>query len=81
MIKLNSIVERLEIVRQKLEDKIDALQEKINLIDEKCADEDRDYTIVENGRVTKYTETIEELESECDDVQNAIDYLSDYCEW
>lgn len=80
MVKLNKYVDGLEEVLERLEEKIEALEEKIEAIDEKCSDADRDYTESENNRILKYTEQIEELEAERDDIENALEYLREYTE-
>ena len=65
MIKLNSIVERLEEIQMKIEDKIESIEERAY---------NRD-----SGMLTeKEEETIETLREEYDNIQNALDYLNEY---
>ena len=65
MIKLNSIVERLEEIQIKIEDKIDAIEERAS------NRESGEYT-------SKEEETLDILREEYDNIQNAIDYLIEY---
>ena len=80
MMKLNKQVDSLQAVIDKIQEKIDTLQEKMDALEEKAGDEDRDLTKAEQNRFDKWEEEISELEDEMDSVQNAIDYLMDYCE-
>lgn len=80
MIKLNKQVEALERILEKIEDKQRELEEKIEAVQDAACDDDRDLTKAEENRILKLQEQIDELEDQADDVQNAIDYLSDYCD-
>lgn len=80
MMKLNKQVEALEKMQDKIQEKIDQLQEKMDAIEDHAGDMDRDLTQSEQDRFDHYEEQIQELECESDDIQNAIDYLLDYCE-
>lgn len=80
MIKLNKHVTALENTQQKIEDKIESIREKIEAIEEKAFDENRFLTRAEENKILTYNDEIEELEEEYDEIQNAIDYLSDYCD-
>lgn len=66
MIKLDSICDKLESIKERLE-------EKINSIEGNAFERDRDLT-------DKEEERIEEMNGEIDAIENALDYLRDYCE-
>ncbi len=78
MIKLNRQVEALETVLEKIEAKIEALEEKMEALEENACDMDRDMTKSEWNRWYKWEEEIDELRSEADEIENALDYLRDY---
>lgn len=78
MIKLNKQVEALEAIIEKIEAKIEELEEKKEAIMDNACEHDREMTNAEYKRIDSLDEKIEELEEEADNVQNAIDYLSDY---
>ena len=65
MIYLDSICEKLEAIRERLE-------EKICDIENNADDKGRDLTEREEER-------IEEMTSEMDDIDGALDYLREYC--
>ena len=65
MIKLNSVCEKLEIIKEELE-------ENICKILDRADSRDRDLT-------EKEEERIEALQEEIDSIDNALDYLSEYC--
>lgn len=78
MVKINKLVENLEDVLSKIEDKLEELEEqKQSIIDNAC-DHDRELTSAEERRIDKIDEDIEELEGEADDIQNSLDYLRNY---
>ncbi len=66
MIKLDSICNKLEEIRDRLED-------KINDIMCRADDKGRDLT-------DRETERIDEMEAQMNDIDGALDYLRDYCE-
>ena len=78
MIKLNKPVEMLEAIMEKLEAKIDELKDKMDAIEENACDHDRDMTAAEQNRWYKTEEQIDELQSEYDEIENALDYLREY---
>ena len=80
-IKLNKQVKDLEQMQERILHKIDEIKDKMDAIEEKAFDQDRDLTENEQNRYFKYEEDIDELNYEHDEIQNAIDYLMDFCEW
>ena len=80
-IKLNKQVKDLEQMQECILHKIDEIKDKMDAIEEKAFDQDRDLTENEQNRYFKYEEDIDELNYEHDEIQNAIDYLMDFCEW
>lgn len=80
MIKLNNIVNQLETIQERIEQKIDDLTDKLDAIEEKAADNDRDFTEAEQARYDKIEEEIMELKDELDCVDNAYDELRDWIE-
>ena len=61
--------------------KLDELQLKMDAIEEKVGEMDREPTEAEKNRFYKYKEEQDDLVNEYNEIQNAIDYLSEYCEW
>lgn len=80
MIKLNKPVEMLEAILEKIEEKIEALEDKQNAIEENACDHDREMTEAEHNRWLRLEEQIDDLRSEADEIENALDYLRDYTE-
>ena len=80
-IKLNKQVKDLEQMQERILHKIDEIKDKMDAIEEKAFDQDRDLTENEQNRYFKYEEDTDELNYEHDEIQNAIDYLMDFCEW
>lgn len=78
MIKLNNIVNQLETIQERLEQKIDDLTDKLDAIEEKAVDNDRDFTEAEQARYDKIEEEIMELKDELYCVDNAYDELRDW---
>lgn len=78
IVRLNSIVNRLEDIRENIESKIDDLREKQEAIEAWADEYDRDLTDVEQTRYDKIEDDISELEYEIDSIDNALDYLRDY---
>lgn len=79
-IKLNRPVDMLETILEKIEAKIEDLTEKMEAIEDHACDLDRDMTAAEQNRFYKYEEQIEELQSEADEIENALDYLREYAD-
>ena len=65
MIKLNSVCEKLEIIKEELEQNICKILDRAD---------SRDRELTE-----KEEERIEALQEEIDSIDNALDYLSEYC--
>lgn len=80
MIKLNKQVAALEAVMEKIEEKIEALEEKKEMIIDNACENDREITDAEYRRIDKIDEQIDELTEEADNIQNAIDYISEYAD-
>ena len=80
MIKLNKPVDMLEGILEKIETKIEELQDKMNALEENACDLDREMTASEQNRWYKYEAQIDELRSEADEIENALDYLRDFTE-
>ena len=80
-IKLNKQVKDLEQMQERIEKQIEFIREKMDMIEENACDHDRDLTEREQNKWFKYEEDIDELNYEKDEIQNAIDYLRDFCEW
>ena len=78
MIKLNKPVAMLENVLQTLEARIDLLQSKMDTLEETAFERDREMTAREWALWNKYEDQMEELQSEADEINNALDYLRDY---
>ena len=78
MIKLNRQFESLENVVEKLKDKIEELEEKQEKIEEHADEQGRDMTPTEEARWDKYADEIYDLETQLEDVENAMNYLVDY---
>ena len=66
MIKLDSICEKLENIKSRLEEKIEDIY---------CRADDRGRDVTD-----KEQERIDEMEAEMDDIDGALDYLREYCE-
>lgn len=81
MIKLNRHVTALENTQEKIEERIETIRTKIEAIEEKAFDEDRDLTRAEQNRIFTFLDNLDELQTEYNEIQNAIDYLKDYCDW
>lgn len=80
MIKLDKQVASLEAVQDRIEDKINELQERMDAIQERADEMDRNLTDAEHKRYYKLFDEAEELQYEYDEINNAIDYLKDFCE-
>lgn len=78
MIKLNRHYESLEKVVEKLKDKIKELEEKQEKIEENADEQGRDMTTSELERWDKYADEIYYLETQLEDVENAMNYLIEY---
>lgn len=78
MIKLNRQFESLENVVEKLKDKIEELEEKQEKIEEHADEQGRDMTPTEEARWDKYADMIYELETEIEDIENAINNIIEY---
>lgn len=80
MIKLNKPVEMLEAILEKIEAKVDELQNKMDALEENACDHDRDMTDAEWNKWYKWEEKRDELQSEYDEIENALDYLRGYAD-
>lgn len=80
MIKLNKQMESLEKAQDKIDKRIEELEAKKVAIEDKAADEDREMTKSELDRYFRFDEEISDLRCEYDEIQNAIDYISEYCD-
>lgn len=78
MMKLNRQYESLEKVVEKLKDKIQEFEEKQERIEEHADKHGRDMTPAELERWDKYADEIYDLETQLEDVENAMNYLVDY---
>ena len=78
MVKLNRSVALLESALEAIEVRIEELQEKMDAIEENACDHDRDMTESEHNRWLKLEDQIDDLQSEADAIENALDYLRDY---
>ena len=52
----------------------------MNALEENACDLDREMTASEQNRWYKYEAQIDELRSEADEIENALDYLRDFTE-
>ena len=66
MIKLDKICEKLEDIRNRLEEKIEDIY---------CRADDKGRELTNREQ-----ERIDEMESEMNDIDGALDYLKEYCE-
>lgn len=78
MIKLNRQIDSLESAIEKIEEKIKNLAKKRNAIEEKAAEDDREFTGSELKKFYELGDQIEELEGELDDIEIALEYLRHY---
>ena len=78
MIKLNRQIDSLESAIEKIEEKIQNLTKKRNAIEEKAADDDREFTGSELNKFCELGDQIEELEEEINDIEAALEYLRHY---
>lgn len=78
MIKLNRQIDSLESVIEKIEEKIQNLKKKRNAIEEKAAEDDREFTDSELNKFYELGDQIEELEEEINDIEAALEYLRHY---
>ena len=77
-VRTGKAIEMLEALQQKCIDKQAEISEKMEAIEEKACDADRDLTRAEQDRYDTYEGYLSDLDAECDEIQNAIDYLMDY---
>lgn len=80
MITLTKVIEQLYKKQEEIEALIEIYQEKQEAIEEHAADMGRDMTEKEQERWDCIGEAIDDLETEYDEIQNAIDYISEYGE-
>ena len=78
--KIARLIEQMESLIEQMEQEQENLQEKIDAIEEKAAEKDRDTTDAEDGRIADLQEIQDEYCDCADQLQNAIDYISEYAE-
>lgn len=78
-IRTDKAVDLLQNILDKIDIRIEEIDMKMCELEERAGDADRDLTTREQDRFDKWEEDIEDLRAEYDEVQNAIDYLMNYC--
>ena len=72
------MLESLENIQKRIDEKISILQDKMEIIENKALNQGRELTYSERERYYNITDEIEELEGESNAIQNALDLLSEY---
>lgn len=80
MVKLNRQANALENIIEKIDEKIEVLKEKQETIEDKAFGDGRNMTGMEQEKWDTIEEHIVELETEKEDIENALDCLKNYCE-
>lgn len=80
MKKLNTFYDKLQRVRENLDDLIEQLEQTRDAIEEKALDKDRDMTDNEQERYDQFEQEISDIYDCIDTIEQAQGYIVDYCD-
>ena len=78
IVTLKRVIDQLYQKQEEIEFIIGNYREKREAIEERAADMGRDMTEKEQDRWDRIGEAIDDLETEYDEIENAISYISDF---